>query len=322
MTVLCDIRNLSVTYHGDVDVRAVQDVNLTIGRGEIFGLAGESGCGKSTIVLALTRLLDRSGEISGGEILFEGQDLVRLSDAGMRPLRWAKISLVTQSAMSSLNPVLTIGEQLCDGMVAHGVSRREAWSRAGELLRLVEVDPGRMHSYPHELSGGMRQRVMIAMALALRPKLIVMDEPTTALDVVVQQQIIRKVKELQGEFDFSLLFITHDMSLLLAIADRIAIMYAGEIVEVGAAAEIRHSPQHPYTKGLLQSFPSVFEKRELIGIPGSPPSMVSPPPGCRFAQRCPVRLDECDSVAPQTRDISSTHRAACHLLGEGGDGHV
>ncbi len=322
MTVLCDIRNLSVTYHGDVDVKAVQDVNLTIRRGEIFGLAGESGCGKSTIVLALTRLLDRDGEISGGEILFDGQDLARLSDAGMRPLRWSKISLVTQSAMSSLNPVLTIGEQICDGMVAHGVTAREAWSRAGELLRLVEVDPGRLRSYPHELSGGMRQRVMIAMALALRPQLIVMDEPTTALDVVVQQQIIRKVKELQREFDFAVLFITHDMSLLLAIADRIAIMYAGEIVEVGVAAEIRDAPRHPYTKGLLQSFPSVFEKRELIGIPGSPPSMVSPPTGCRFAPRCPVRLDECASVAPPTVDVSPTHRAACHLLGEGGQGCV
>lgn len=320
MTTLCEIQNLSVTYFGLTDVLAVEDFNLTIERGEIVGLAGESGCGKSTLVKALTRLLE-NGQISGGKILFQGTDLASASNEAFRQLRWTKISLVTQSAMSALNPVLSIGEQLMDSMEAHtSMSKVEMRDRAVELLQLVEVDPSRIHSYPHELSGGMRQRVMIAMALALQPDLIIMDEPTTALDVVVQKQIIRKIKEVQDQFGFSVLFITHDMSLLLAIADRIAIMYAGKIAELGTSAEIRNQPRHPYTQGLLNSFPSVFEKRELMGIPGSPPSMVSPPNGCRFNPRCTYAMDICRERVPEATRLSETHVAYCHLLNEEGGG--
>ncbi|MCL6443618.1 MAG: ABC transporter ATP-binding protein [Alicyclobacillus sp.] len=316
MTALCDIRNLSVTYFGDPEVTAVKNVSLTIGQGEIVGLAGESGCGKSTLVMALTQLLD-NGEIRSGEIWFEGLNLVRLREADLKELRWAKMSLVTQSAMSALNPVLRVGDQIADAILAHtGVGRRAAWARVRELLRTVEVDPDRARSYPHELSGGMRQRVMIAMALALQPSLVIMDEPTTALDVVVQKQIIQKVKELQVTHGFSVLFITHDMSLLLAIADKIAIMYAGEIVEMGTRQDILQNPKHPYTMGLLNSFPSVFEKRPLTGIGGSPPSMVSPPSGCRFHTRCPHVMERCQSQTPSSVTLSDTHWAACHLLPE------
>lgn len=297
-------------------MKAIEDLTLTIQPGEIVGLAGESGCGKSTLVKALTRLLE-NGEISGGKILFQGKDLTKATREEFRQLRWTRISLVTQSAMSALNPVLTIGEQLMDGIQAHtSMPKEQMWRRATELLELVEVDPARIRSYPHELSGGMRQRVMIAMALVLKPDLIIMDEPTTALDVVVQKQIIRKIKELQRQFSFSVLFITHDMSLLLSIADRIAIMYAGKIVEMASSDEIRTSPSHPYTQGLLNSFPSVFERRELMGIPGSPPSMVSPPAGCRFHPRCQVAKDKCRTLIPVESQLSSTHVAHCHLLTE------
>jgi peptide/nickel transport system ATP-binding protein len=317
VSVLCEIRDLSVTYFGDVDVKVIENLNMTIEEGEILGLAGESGCGKSTLAMALTRLLE-NGEISGGQILFRGQDLVRASEEELRKIRWSRISLVTQSAMSSLNPVLTIGEQIVDAIQAHtNTNTRDAWKRAEELLSIVEVDPGRVRSFPHELSGGMRQRVMIAMALALQPELIIMDEPTTALDVVVQKQVIRKIKELQAKFGFSVLFITHDMSLLLSIADRIAIMYAGRLVEIGTCQEIRTAPRHPYTKGLLNSFPSVFERRELSGIGGSPPSMVAPPNGCRFHERCTFAVERCRTEVPGARNLSATHTANCHLLEEG-----
>lgn len=316
MSALCDIQHLSVTYFGERDVKAIEDLTLAIQPGEIVGLAGESGCGKSTLVKALTRLLE-NGEISDGKILFQGKDLTKATREEFRQLRWTRISLVTQSAMSALNPVLTIGEQLMDGIKAHtSMPREQMWERATELLELVEVDPARIRSFPHELSGGMRQRVMIAMALVLKPDLIIMDEPTTALDVVVQKQIIRKIKELQSQFSFSVLFITHDMSLLLSIADRIAIMYAGKIVEMASSDEIRTAPSHPYTQGLLNSFPSVFERKELTGIPGSPPSMVSPPTGCRFHPRCAVAKDTCRTQVPMESQLSSTHVAYCHLLTE------
>lgn len=317
MDTLCEIQDLSVTYFGETDVRALEGVSLTIHKGEIVGLAGESGCGKSTLVMALTRLLE-NGEISEGQILFQGHDLAKVTDAQLRKLRWSKISLVTQSAMSSLNPVLTIGEQIVDAIQAHTKTKtREALVRAGELLQMVEVDVRHTRSYAHELSGGMRQRVMIAMALALQPDLIIMDEPTTALDVVVQKQVIRKIKDLQQKFGFSVLFITHDMSLLLAIADRIAIMYAGKLVEVGTRQEMRAAPRHPYTQGLLNSFPSVFDRRELSGIGGSPPSMIAPPSGCRFHERCEYALEHCRSQEPGITRLSATHEANCHLL-EGG----
>lgn len=315
MNALCEIRDLEVTYFSDRDVQVLRGVSLDIHKGEIVGLAGESGCGKSTFALALTRLLPNGGEITAGEIRFLGTDITKLRDKEFDKLRWTKISLVTQSAMNGLNPVLSVGEQIVDAIASHQrIDRSGALSRARELLRIVEVDPERVRSFPHELSGGMRQRVMIAMALAINPELIVMDEPTTALDVVVQAQIIYKLKELQKTFGFSVLFITHDIALLLSIADRVAIMYAGEIVEIGTSEEILTSSAHPYAKGLIHSFPSLYEKSTLNGIGGSPPSMINPPSGCKFHPRCQYIIDGCKSHAPKTTTVSPTHSVACHLF--------
>ncbi|MCY0880218.1 MAG: ABC transporter ATP-binding protein [Firmicutes bacterium] len=313
---LLTVEGLSVTYYGPPDVEAVHEASFDVRRGEIFGLAGESGCGKTTLIAALTRLLPDNGAVTAGRIMFAGADWLKLPPSEVDAWRWRKISLVSQSAMNSLNPVISVGEQIVDAILAHQpqTSKREAWDRARALLRMVEVDPKHVHSYAHELSGGMRQRAMIAMALALEPDLVVMDEPTTALDVVVQAQIIHQVRTLQEQLGFSVIFVTHDMSLLLSIADRIAIMYAGEIVEVGSRERLNREAAHPYTRGLIESFPSVFERKSRVGIPGAPPSMVTPPPGCRFHLRCPARLTMCDTVVPEERVLDAAgHRVRCHL---------
>ncbi len=315
MEPLLQVQNVTVTYFGPPDVQAVTNVSLTLMPGEILGLAGESGCGKTTLIQALMRLLPDNGAVTGGRIVFDDRDWLALRENEVDALRWTSISLVSQSAMNSLNPVMTVGDQIADAIMAHrSIRKREAVARAQELLQLVEVDPRRVFSYPHELSGGMRQRAMIAMALALNPKLVIMDEPTTALDVVVQAQIIFKIRELQSRLRFSVIFVTHDMSLLLSIADRIAIMYAGQIVEVGTRQEIYHSPSHPYTQGLIQSFPSVFERIERIGIPGSPPSIRNFPTGCRFHPRCQDVMGHCAQIEPEFTAVSPEHVARCHLL--------
>lgn len=316
-SALLQVDNLSVTYFGPPDVQAVHGVTLEVHHGEILGLAGESGCGKTTLIGALTQLLPDNGEVTQGRITFDGVDWLALSPRELDEWRWTRISLVSQSAMNSLNPVISIGDQIVDAIFAHQpkTSPKEAWDRASVLLRMVEVDPKHVHSYAHELSGGMRQRAMIAMALALEPDLVIMDEPTTALDVVVQAQIIHQVRELQARLGFSVIFVTHDMSLLLSIADRIAIMYAGEVVEVGSRQLLNHEAGHPYTQGLIQSFPSVFHQRTRAGIPGAPPSMVNPPPGCRFHLRCPEAMDVCSVVVPNDRDVDGRgHRVRCHLF--------
>lgn len=319
MSGLLDVRDVTVTYYGTPDVRAVTGVSLQLEPGEILGLAGESGCGKTTLIQAIMRLLPENGEVTHGQIMLDGQDWLSIPEKELNAWRWTTISMVSQSAMNSLNPVLTIGEQICDAILAHvRMTKREALDRARELLRMVEVDPKRVAGYPHELSGGMRQRAMIAMALALQPKLVIMDEPTTALDVVVQAQIIHKIRELQRTLGFSVIFVTHDMSLLLSIADRIAIMYAGQLVEVGARHDIYRRPSHPYTRGLIQSFPSVFEQVERMGIPGAPPSVRHFPTGCRFHPRCPEVLPQCPHSDPGFTQLSDGHQARCHLLTEHG----
>lgn len=318
--LLLRVEDLSVTYFGPPDVEAVHQVSLDVQRGEIFGLAGESGCGKTTLIAALTRLLPDNGEVTAGRIEFAGVNWLDLRPNEVDAWRWTRISLVSQSAMNSLNPVISIGSQIVDAILAHRpeMSQSEAWSRAQALLRMVEVDPKHVHSYAHELSGGMRQRAMIAMALALEPDLVVMDEPTTALDVVVQAQIIHEVRSLQERLGFSVIFVTHDMSLLLSIADRIAIMYAGEVVEVGSRAVLNRETAHPYTRGLIESFPSVFEQKSRVGIPGAPPSMVNPPAGCRFHLRCAKRMSQCDTTVPREQVLdTSGHRVRCHLFGRG-----
>jgi peptide/nickel transport system ATP-binding protein len=296
-------------------VKAVDGVSIAIQPGEVVGLAGESGSGKSTIAHAILRILHPPALITGGQALFEGRDILEMDDTELGQFRWSKISIVFQSAMNALNPVMKIRDQLTDSMRQHGLSKSEANERAVTLFDLVGIEPQRLDSYPHQLSGGMRQRAVIAIALALNPPLLIMDEPTTALDVVVQKDILQQIASLREKLGFSILFITHDLSLLVEISDNIAIMYAGEIVERAPARELFELPMHPYTLGLMNSFPSISGARhKLTGIPGSPPDLVAPPAGCRFHPRCPKAMSVCSKEAPLNRSISSGHSVACHLF--------
>jgi peptide/nickel transport system ATP-binding protein len=319
---LVELRGLSVDYG---NVRAVDGVDVTIGAGEILGLAGESGCGKSTVANAVMQILRPPAHIATGSVLFRGEDLTRLSAEELRRFRWRNVSMVFQSAMNALNPVMRVGDQFVDMMRAHEhISKHDALVRGGELLDLVGIDARRIRSYPHELSGGMRQRVIIAMALALNPELVILDEPTTALDVVVQREILQQVADLQRELGFAVLFITHDLSLLLEFAHRITIMYAGEIVEETAAGELHRAPLHPYTKGLMQSFPPLTGPLvRMTGIPGAPPDLASPPAGCRFHPRCPHCVPDDAALflrqtteRPKLREAGPNHLVACHLVEE------
>jgi peptide/nickel transport system ATP-binding protein len=314
---LLSVQGLEVEYRTRRGaVRAANNVSFDIWPNEVFGLAGESGCGKSTVAHAVTRLLKPPAYITGGKILFYGTDILEMHDLKLRRFRWEHLSIVFQSAMNALNPVLTIGNQIMDVFRAHsGITRDQARERARELLRVVGIDPHRIDSYPHQLSGGMRQRAVIAIALALNPEMIIMDEPTTALDVVVQKQILWEIQQLKDQFGFSILFITHDLSLLVEFSDRIGIMYAGELVETAPSREIFVHPSHPYTIRLMNSFPTISGARqEMLGIPGSPPDLISPPPGCRFHPRCDLAIQgKCDTVRPVLREISPRHNAACHL---------
>lgn len=297
-------------------VRAVDDVSFEVLPGEIMGLAGESGSGKSTIIQAILRVLKPPGVITGGRVEFDGQDVLALDKRGLRALRWCDISLVCQSAMNALNPVITVGEQLGDAIEAHeGASRAQAQARAGELLELVGIDAGRVHAYAHELSGGMRQRVVIAMALALKPRLVLMDEPTTALDVVVQKEILQQVIRLRRELGFAVVFITHDLSLMFELCSHVGILYAGRLVEHAPARALFDGPLHPYTTGLMQSFPDLHgEGDDLVGVPGNPPDLRRPPLGCPFHPRCPRALDVCSEQVPELLVVGEDRRAACHLL--------
>jgi peptide/nickel transport system ATP-binding protein len=301
----------------------VDDVSFAIRPGEVFGLAGESGSGKSTVAHAILRVLNPPAVIAGGRVRFRGRDVFEMDDNELEQFRWRDVSMVFQSAMNALNPVMTIGDQIADTILAHEkVSRRDALERGAELLGTVGIDSSRIRSYPFELSGGMRQRAVIATALALNPPLMIMDEPTTALDVVVQQEIMNQIVELKDRLGFSILFITHDLSLMVEFSTRIAIMYAGEIVELASARELFDEPLHPYTQGLMASFPSLTgERRTLTGIPGSPPDMLRPPSGCRFHPRCPLVQPEHTRIVPKLREVKPGHHVACHLYDPAVDGH-
>jgi peptide/nickel transport system ATP-binding protein len=320
---LLELRGLQVAYGR---ARAVDGVDLQIRQGEILGLAGESGCGKTTIASSVLRILRPPGHVTGGSILFRGEDILALSTEELRRFRWRNVSIVFQGAMNALNPLMRVGDQFVDTLRAHErIDKRRALVRAGELLDLVGIDPRRLRAYPHELSGGMRQRVIIAIALSLTPELLVMDEPTTALDVVVQREILQQVEALKRDFGFAVLFITHDVSLLLEFADRISIMYAGEIVETTSAERLAAKPLHPYTQGLLASFPPLTGPRtHLTGIPGAPPDLRDPPSGCRFHPRCPHCVPERlglytrqTTERPVLREVAPGHQVACHLVAEG-----
>jgi len=309
---LCDLYVEYLTARGPV--QAVNGVSFSIAPGEVFGLAGESGCGKSTIAHTILRVLRPPAIITGGQIVVKGRDVLQMDDETLEAFRWRDVSMVFQSAMNSLNPVMNVGNQLADVFIRHKrMSKREALERASELLIGVDIDQRRLSSFPHQLSGGMRQRVVIAMAMALEPALMIMDEPTTALDVVVQKDIMQQIRELKRKMSFAILFITHDLSLMTEFSDRIGIMYAGEIVEQAQAREIFNNPLHPYTQGLLGSFPALAgPKKRLTGIAGSPPDLVAPPAGCRFHPRCWVCQPIEQVVKPQLREVLPGHWLAAH----------
>lgn len=343
---LLDVKHLNVDYlAANGTVHAVTDVNFTLKRGEILGLAGESGSGKSTLAYAITRLLRPPAMITGGEILYYPRashdeydashvtwtqlskngkrqasnnsnghtvgeiDLLQVSPAQLRAIRWDELAIVFQSAMNALNPVLNIGTQIMDVLRTHRPHMKAdaRKRRAIELLQLVGIAPDRLNSYPHELSGGMRQRAVIAIALALSPEILIMDEPTTALDVVVQREILTEIIRLREKLDFSVIFITHDLSLLLELADYVAIMYAGRIVEKASRHDLHVHPRHPYSYGLLHSFPALHgPRRKMSGIPGSPPDLRAVPPGCAFHPRCPFAFDACHTVLPPLGIVGPT----------------
>jgi len=298
---LLEVDELIVEYLTDAgDVRAVNGVSFTVGPGEFLGIVGESGCGKSTLLFAVAQLLSPPGEVVGGKVMFHGRDMVRLGRDELQGMRWRDYSIVMQSAMNALNPMKSIGAQFKDTLQAHGTaSTDDIQRRSAEVMGLVGIDPAHLQSFPHQLSGGMRQRAMIAMALLFTPELVIMDEPTSALDVVAQQSLMTKIKDLQQTLGFAVIFVTHDMSVVSRYSDRVLVMYAGQVAEAARTDEVFARPLHPYTRGLMNAFPSVRgPRRELLGIPGSPPDLAHPPSGCRFHPRCPDVMPACLSREP------------------------
>jgi peptide/nickel transport system ATP-binding protein len=298
-------------------VRAVNDVSFTLHRGEALALIGESGSGKTTLALALIRMLVRAAKVTQGRVRYHKngatQDVLSLSEREMRRFRWSECAMVFQGAQNAFNPVLRISEQFGDTARAHG-KRDRAWVKARtlELFRLVRLDPERVYNaYPHELSGGMKQRALLALGVLLDPQVVILDEPTTALDILTQRAIIDVLSEMQDRLGFSIIFISHDLALAAEMADRVATMYAGEIIELGAVDDIFYRPLHPYTLGLLRSVPRLSGSQDLVSIPGSPPDLIDPPPGCKFHPRCPFASDRCKREAPPLEDFGGGHAAAC-----------
>jgi peptide/nickel transport system ATP-binding protein len=313
------VSDMSVEYATKQgNVRAVDHVSFDLDRGEFIGIVGESACGKSTLLFAIAQLLSPPAGVVGGSVVFKGVSMVGMTDSELSAVRWKDMSVVMQSAMNALNPVKAIRSQFADVMRAHGVkSKSEIADRSAHVLKMVGIDPQHLHSYPHQLSGGMRQRSMIAMALLFTPDLVIMDEPTSALDVVAQRSLMVQIKELQAELGFSIIFVTHDMSLIRHFSDRLMVMYAGQVAEVGATGRVFGKPLHPYTVGLMDAFPSIKGPRvPLTGIPGQPPNLIAPPEGCLFAPRCPKVMDACRTVSPPLYGVEGTD-VRCLLYQDG-----
>lgn len=313
--VLLKVKNLNIEYKTEGgNLQAVSDINFELKKGERIGLVGESGCGKTTLAKSLMRLLPENGEIVHGEIIFKGENLVNKTMEEIRKHRWKDISMVAQSSMNALNPVYRVGDQIIEAIQAHSrVSKRKAIERSEELFRMVGLERKRLQSYPHQMSGGMKQRAIIAMALALEPALIIADEPTTALDVIMQDRILNQIIQLQKEVNSSMVFITHDISVVSETCNTILVMYGGKVVEQASTRDFFKNPYHPYTLGLQNAFPSITDiGEELISIPGTPPNLLDPQPGCRFQDRCPFATDVCKEVAPDLSEVSEGHFVACH----------
>lgn len=313
---LLQVRDLKVYYHVDAGaVKAVDGVSFDLRAGTKMGLVGESGSGKSTMALALMRMIKAPGKIEGGEMVLDGVDLVQLSEEKMRQTKLRKLAMIPQGAMNSLNPVVRIGKQLVDGMIDHGVtlSRDEQRAKVEELLRSVDLDPKVAQMFPHELSGGMKQRVTVAMSIALEPDLVIADEPTSALDVVIQRRVMETIEKIQTELGLAVILIGHDMGLMAQSVSRLAVMYAGKMMEVGDTGDIFREPLHPYTQLLISSLPVLDNRGVFSGIPGITPSLLNPPTGCVFHTRCPKAWDLCSEQAPEYREVAPKHWVACHL---------
>jgi len=317
---LLSIRDLRVGYRiGNGSLNAVDGATFDVPRGSIVGLVGESGCGKTTVARAITRVMADNAAITGGQMLFSGNDLAKLSERQMNALRWRDIAFIPQSAMNSLDPVYTVEYQLNEVLRRRGgMDRAQARRRCEELFEMVGIEIGRLRDFPHQFSGGMRQRVAIALALALNPKLVIADEPVTALDVIVQRQILDQLRELQQRLGISVILVTHDISVVAYICDRTVVMYAGRVAEQGPTEATLTRPSHPYTMGLRNAFPDLQGAATgmLTPIHGAPPSLAEPPPGCRFEPRCPFAVEICRSVSPETIEIEPGHGAACHRARE------
>ncbi len=308
------VSQLSVRYRTERGVtQALDNVSLSVTPGENLGLVGESGCGKSTFLKAVMGVLPNNAEIASGAVCLDGEDLIAATAERRRQRRWTDMSMITQSALNALDPVHRVGDQIVDAIRAHEkTGYRDAVQRTKTMLELVGVDPKRFGEFPHQFSGGMRQRAIIAMALILNPGIVLADEPTTSLDVIVQDQIFRRIRRLQDELGFSMLLVTHDLALVIENCARIAVMYGGAIVEEGPTADVVNTPAHPYTLGLKNSLPALDREAEPIAIPGTPPDLVHPPKGCRFEARCPFAIDKCREFPPVLSDVGRDHRAACH----------